>query len=312
MMALGIVPGGPSMRRTCLVLIALALAGSASAETLRVESLYPAGSDQAAAVRSIQVEPFGGEFGEDLTVQVEDALRGIDLGKGAWLRVIPAMTGSGGEALLRGTANTEQRFSDYTEEHERCIKDGAGKCTETKEKITVKCRRRHVELIVALRLIARDGTLLWSDNRPEVLDDQSSPRQRSSIARELAGRVARRVRFDFAPHAEAEDIRVDEGRKGLSKPDSDAFKAAVRLANNRKAPAACDSWRKLGQANPGHVPTQFNIGLCAESGGDDAVAAAQYRRILTLNPKYSAAQRGLERIAERDHARRQTQAHEAE
>lgn len=66
------------MRRLSLPLQHL-LASAAGAESLRVGVWYPANSDQAAALRSIQVEPFGGDAGDDLTVQVEDVLRGIDL-----------------------------------------------------------------------------------------------------------------------------------------------------------------------------------------------------------------------------------------
>lgn len=305
------------MRRS-LFFAALLCASAASAETLRVEVWYPAASDSAAALRSIQVEPFGGDAGDDLTVQVEDALRAVDLGQGRYFQVIPAATGSGGEALLRGTADTEMRYSDYSEEHERCIKDGDGKCTAVKEKITVKCGRRHVELVVALRLVARDGTLLWSDNRPEVYDDsycedaEGPPRSRGAITRELNAKVARRLRLDFAPRRASEDVRVDENRKGLSKEDASIFKQAVRAVKDGQEAAACASWSALDSMGPKHAPTLFNIGLCAESGGDDAAAADHYRAVLSISPRHAYALQGLDRIAARERARRQLAAHAAD
>lgn len=306
------------MRRILLAVSALAWAGAVQAETLRVQAWAPAGSDQAAAVRSVQVEPFGGDAGDELTIQVEDALRAVDLGDGPWLRVIPAATGSGGEALLRGVATTQQRLTNYTEERERCIRDDKGNCTAAKEKITVKCVRRQVDLEVQLRLIARDGTLLWSDNRPETYTDsrceldEAAPRGRSAITRELAGKVAVRVRGDFAPRRWSEDVRVDEGRKGLSKPDGESFKRAVRSVKDGKAPEACMAWAALAQANPGHAPTLYNIGLCAESAGDPVRAGQVYRQVLALNPKHGLAKRGLERIAAQDRALRQIAAHGAD
>jgi hypothetical protein len=75
--------GGFFMRRICLSLIALMAATAAQAETIRVVTVYPAASDEAAALRSIQVEPFGGNAGDDLTIQAEDVLRGINLGERA-------------------------------------------------------------------------------------------------------------------------------------------------------------------------------------------------------------------------------------
>lgn len=306
------------MRRISYAFALLLGATGAWAETIRVEVWYPAASDNAAALRSIQVEPFGGNAGDDLTIQAEDALRAVNLGDGPYFRVIPAVTGSGGEALLRGTADTEQRSSDFTEQHERCVKDAKGECTTAKEKITVKCRRRTVELVVQLRLIARDGTLLWSDNRPETHQDSycedadDAPRPRSGIARELAGKVALRVRNDFAPRRGSEDVRVDEGRKGLSKSDADNFKAAVRQVKDRQVPAACATWAALGETNPDHAPTQYNLGLCHEAGGNDAAAAAQYRRVLAGHARHGLAQRGMARIADRDRVRRQLEAHAAD
>lgn len=306
------------MRYAALACLALGAASPAMAETIRVQTLRPAASDEAAALRSIQVEPFGGDAGETLTIQLEDELRGINLGQGPYFRVIPAATGSGGEALLRGTADVEQRFSDYTENRERCIKDDRGNCTAEKEQVTVKCRRRQVDLVVQLRLIAPDGTLLWSDNRPESLtesrceDSDTAPATRGAIVRELSGKVARRVRFDFAPSVGAEDVRVDEGRKGLSKPDSERFKAAVRSVKDRQVPAACASWAELAGTYPDHLPTRFNLGLCAESAGNAATAAGHYRHVLALDPKNGSAQRGLSRIASRDRAMRQLQAHAEE
>ncbi len=306
------------MRVVILSCLALAAASPAMAETIRVQTLRPAASDEAAALRSIQVEPFGGEAGDSLTIQLEDELRAINLGQGPYFRVIPAATGSGGDALLRGTADIEQRFSDYTEKRERCIKDDRGNCTSEKEQVTVKCRRRHVDLVVELRLIAPDGTLLWSDNRPESFEEsrcedaETAPATRGQIVRNLSGKVARRVRFDVAPSVGSEDVRVDEGRKGLSKPDSDRFKAAVRSVKDRQVPAACASWGELAGTYPDHVPTRFNLGLCAESAGDDAAATTHYRQVLALDPRNGAAQRGLSRIVARDRAMRQLQAHAAE
>ena len=307
------------MRRICLSFAALVIATAAQAETIRVVTVYPATSDEAAALRSIQVEPFGGNAGEDLTIQAEDVLRGINLGNGPWFRVIPAATGDGGEALLRGTADTEQRFADYTEEHERCIKDAEGKCTSAKEKVTVRCRRRTIELVIQLRLIGRDGTLLWSDNRPESYTDshcedaEGSPRARSSVARELNGKVARRLRLAFAPRRETEDVRVDENRKGLNKEDSAAFKDAVKWTK-QDAEVACQIWEGLADRNPNHAPTLYNVGLCAESGAGTRDTAPQqtYSRTLALNPKHAMAQRGRERIAAGVRSARQMAAHEAD
>lgn len=304
------------MRRFCLSLAALSVATAAQAETIRVEVWYPATSDRAAALQSVQVEPFSGDAGDDLTIQTEDALRGINLGQGPWLRVIPAATGGGGEALLRGAAKTEQRFASFTEERERCVKDDDGKCTSAKEKFVVRCRRRHVDLTVALRLIDRDGTLLWSDNGPQTYEDthcedsDATPRTRQAVARNLTARVAWRIRIAFAPRREIGQVRVDENRKGLNKEDSEAFKAAIKWTKE-DAEAACQIWGGLADRNPNHVPTHYNLGLCAESGAgtDGSLPQPHYVKALVLNPKHGLARRGLDRIAAQMLSQRQIEAH---
>lgn len=302
------------MRRSAPILAACLFASTAQAETINVSTFEPAASDGAAELRSIVVETFSGDAGSDLTFRIEDALRTIDLGQGPYFRIVPAGTGAGGEGLLRGSANTDQRFTNYTEEHERCIRDAQGKCTDAKEKVVVKCRRRMVDLAVDMRLVRRDGTLLWSDQRTETMQDSNcedsnqTPRARTALVRDLAGRFAVRLRSEFAPRRGTLDVRVDESRKGLPKADADRFKAIVRMVKDRNVPAACQGWRELGALYPQHLPTQFNIGLCAESTGDDAAARAQYN----LSQSLVAARAGLDRIAQRERAQRQLAAHEAD
>lgn len=305
------------MRKSLLGLCALVVASAVGAETLPVLVYYPASSDQAATLRSIRVEPFGGDTGADLTIQTEDALRSVNLGSGPYFRIIPAASGAEAESLLTGTASTEQRFEDYTEEHERCVKDASGACTAAKEKFTARCRRRHVDLVVALRLVGPDGALVWSDNRPEGYDDStcedaaSSPRSRSAIGRDLAARVAQRVRGDLAPHTALENWRVDEDRKGLTKDDADGFKAGIKATKNNTN-EACRIWSELAKRNPQHAPTLFNVGLCIEGGWPDSVAAGDYyRRVLAINPKHKFARQGLDRLAVDQRARRQIAAHDA-
>lgn len=304
------------MRRLAFLSLGLLFAGAAYAETISTTVLYPAGSDEAAALRSIQIEPFGGDAGADLTVQIEDSLRQAEDGTGRYFQIIPAATGRGGEALLRGSAQTEVRYSDYSEEHDRCIKDAKGACTAAREKVMVRCTKRQVELVVALRLIATDGTLLWSDNRPENYQDnycedaETSPKSRNAIARELNGRVAVRIRQDFVPRIAVENIRVDENRKGLSKVDSEAFKQAVKLTKS-DVKRACKIWLDLADRNRGHAPSQFNTGLCWEAAPDTGDNAdLYYTRALAANPRHSAALRGKDRLAAAKRALVQAERHQ--
>lgn len=300
--------------------VASALVGAvpAQAETLRVSGFHPAGSDAAAALRTVAVEQFGGEAGPDLSFKIEDVLRAARLDGREWMRVVPGPGGGGAEATLRGTAHSEQRFADYTEERERCVKDDKGNCTSAKEKVKVRCKRRTIDLVVRMRLIAPDGTLLWSDDRPESSteswceDADRDPRSRSAATRSLADRLAMRLRDDFVPRAYAQEVRLDENRKGLSKADANLSKAALKKVRERDFAGACADWRAISTANPAHLPTLYNVGLCAEFAGDFVAAAQSYEKVSAGDRRHDKAQGGLGRIAARERALRQIAAHNAD
>lgn len=281
----------------------------AGAEVLTVAGAYPAESDGAAELRSISVERFGGEDGPALALRIEDVLRGAELQGESWFRVLP---GGGAEAVMRGTAQAEVRTGNYTGKRERCIRrDEKDKCAERKN-VDVDCRRRTVRLVSSLRLIARDGALLYDDDRPEEAevswcDGDSRPRPIEAMVRELVDKAAGRLRTALAPFWRSEGIRVLEDRKGLSKPDAAAFVQALRLTKTDGG-AACRQWQAIAAANPAHAATAFNIGLCAEAAGDLAGAERLYRAAAPLSRARNAAE-GLGRIEARRRAESQIAAH---
>lgn len=304
-------------RMRLLVLGALAfLAGSpASAEVLPVGGIYPAASDRAAAMRSIAVDRFEGEDGAEFSAALEDSLGKAAVDGLAWFRVSSALLdGGSAEGLLRGTAQADQQFEDYTEEREECIKDDKDKCTPEKRKFQVRCTHRTITMRSNVRLYDAEGVLVWSDKpyaerRDSFCEDQDRPLSLEGVARELAAQVAGPVRFALAPYRRTETIRVNEGRKGLAKPLADRFKGAVRLTKT-DWPAACREWEAIGDLAPTHQPTLFNRGLCGEAAGDDARAAEFYRQLLGLAPASGPAREGLGRIAARGRALSQIAAHE--
>lgn len=291
----------------------MAAAGLATAplraEVLTVAGAYPAESDGAAALRSISVERFGGENGPALALRIEDVLRGAEVQGEPWFRVLP---GGGGEAVMRGTSQAEVRTNEYTGRRERCVRrDEKDKCAERKN-VDVDCRRRVVRLVSSLRLIARNGDLLFDDDRPEEAEvswceGDSRPRSVETMVRELTDKVAKRLRPGVAPMWRNEGIRVLEDRKGLSKEDSARFVQALRLTKTDGG-AACRQWQAIAAANPTHAATAFNIGLCAEVAGDLAGAERLYRVAAPLSRLRNAAE-GLARIEARRRADSQIAAH---
>lgn len=289
-------------------------AAPAGAEVLTVEGIYPAKSDSAAAMNVIAVESFGGSDGADLAIRIEDVLRDIALDGRPYFRIVPGMTGDA-DGVLRGTATAEVTRERYTEKRSKCVaKDDNGTCTERRDE-EVRCTRRRIAFVPGIRLIARDGTLAYSDSEPETHqdsrceDNSSQFRSPEDVVRDMSGKVAARMRTALAPERRRESIRVLEDRKGLSKDDGELFKNALRLTKT-DAGGACRQWQAIAAANPGHAATAFNIGLCDEAAGDLDSAERLYRSATQLSRAGNITS-GLDRIAARRQAARQLEAHSA-
>lgn len=293
------------------MLAALAFAGTARAEVLAVAGVYPAGSDRAAALRSLSIERFGGSDGGALTIRVEDALREVAIDGRPYFTLLARSDIA--EGVLRGNATADVIRSRTTQRKEKCLsRDSNDKCLE-RGKVDVPCERRRIELEVSLRLVARNGDLLHRDDQPETEeittcdDDKTSPKSVETVVREMLATVARRTRLALAPEARSEKIRVLEDRKGLSRYDGDRFRNALRLTKT-DAPAACRQWQAIAETNPNHPATVFNTGLCAESAGDLAAAEQRYRLAAQLTRAGNVRQ-ALDRLSDRRRADAQLRMH---
>ena len=86
----------------CLGLAAL----PAKAEVMRVDGYFPAGSDEAAGLRSIAVANFAGQDGPQLSLLVADNLRAVQLDGQPWLAVLVGGRARDAEAVLDGNVRT--------------------------------------------------------------------------------------------------------------------------------------------------------------------------------------------------------------
>ena len=303
----------------------------AEAETLRVEGIYAAGADAPSRARSIAIAEFSGRGGERLAFAIDAALRAAVIEGAPWFDLsftAPAFGesytydggadsrngGDGPDAVLRGIAEVEWYDADSgTKQVEECVaRDDRDKCIE-KKKIDVACRARHVTLRPEVRLVARDGTLLYAKGdtittSQRFCQDEERKPQVSSLTEELAMRFASAVRSDLAPVHLVQDIRVLESREGMAKADQAAFKAALRLTKTDAA-AACRAFAALEATNPRSITVLFNIGLCHESDGQLEAAEARYVDVLAIKPGKLEPQEGLARIASGRRAQQQIDLH---
>lgn len=314
--------------------IAAALAcGAAQAETLPVAGIYAAETDAPSRARSIALDSFDGRWGERVAFAIDDALRGAVIEGRPYFAVTYAGPNSGGgsfrydrdadpnaarggaDAVMRGIADIDVRNEpDGTKDVEECAKrDDRDKCIE-KQTVTYPCRLRTVELRPEVRLVARDGDLLYAKGDTLIAsqrfcEDEDRPPAIEDVVKDLAYGFAAGVRTDLAPTYREEAFRILESRDGIAKADHNAFRAAVRLTKS-DPDGACRAFAALEPSYPRDVSILFNLGLCHESKGELEDAVQQYEIVLGIKPGKIEAEDGLRRIASRQRAQQQLSIHD--
>lgn len=285
---------------------AAALSVPAAAETLRVSGVYPAGNDDAAALDSIAIEQFGGEDGADLALRIEDALRSARVEGSPWFAIVPGSLATDAEAALRGFVRTRtDTRRDGDKEVSQCVKrDDNRKCIE-RRKERIPCDRMTVRVAPSLRLTARDGDIVHSDNaevtkQVRFCADEDQP-YTDPIVDEALDEIASRVRMALAPRQVTQDIRILESRKGMPKDASKQFRNAVRQTKQDE-PGACQSFAALEPAIGEHESLLFNLGLCAETIGEFDAAEDYYQRAIAVDGSNNYSSEGLSRLRQRSRA----------
>src|SRR5688572_7779243 len=279
---------------------ALLCASAATAETLPVSGVYPAGNDAAAALGTIAVERFGGVDGQQLSIAVADKLRAVAIDGEPYFRIVPSRISAETDAVLQGTAGGEaSRRDSGTREKEICVERDEDRDCIRREKRQIPCWDQVVRLDAAVRLVGIEGELIHAFDRADEQaqrfcegDDRPST---EGLVRQLAARYADALRSDLAPVERFEQVRVMETREGLSRDDGRAFREAVRLTKDDPA-SACAAWSALEAGNPDNAAVLFNLGLCAESRGELYEASDYYRRVVAGGEEAGYARQGVDRI----------------
>jgi tetratricopeptide (TPR) repeat protein len=302
--------------RLAVLVFAIAAAGTAKAETLTIDALYPARDRDAAQVGSLVVERFGGREGRELSFALEGALAEVNVYGQPYFRVVAERSNAPADAILSGIANAQVQNQPVEESRKQCVeRDDNDRCIR-EDQVKINCQRRVVTLNPSLRM-ARidDGAIIYQrqiykSDQLVVCPDRQASRSLPDTISLLVEQVADEVRSDIAPVFRSDAIRVLEGRKGLDKDQSNRFKDALK-ATFRNPQAACDIWQALDTEVPGQSSIVFNLALCAEQRGELDEAQTRYRQAQTLLPREPAIRAAFDRIAARQAAERDYNAREA-
>lgn len=284
-----------------LLASALACATPASAEQMRVDGYFPAGTDEAASLRTIAVEDFSGEDGPRLSLRVADALREVRVDGQPWLSVLAGRFGRGGDAALQGDVRTRYDENVIMLRRSVCVAyDAYNNCQQQQEQ-DVECLRVTASVRPELRLVRRGGQLVWSFSQQsqrsaDYCPDFDEQPDFDAYIDEMLAEYARQIRYALAPAHESRSIRLLGGRDELPRPLRDTYRNAMRVVERDPA-AACTIFASLAPQAPGHAQLAFNNALCAERAGDYARAEQGYQQLASGRGAAREGRDGLARIA---------------
>ncbi|NML07487.1 hypothetical protein [Sphingomonas sp. G-3-2-10] len=286
---------------------AMLAATPAAAETLTMTGLFPAPWREAAMLRSIAVERLGGRDGAATGMAIERALSRPSGRTGAWFEIVyGGRRNNGGYAdgTLSGAVSSGVEDSYFKRPEKQCTqRDKDNKCTK-EEEVQVNCTRRVANLSADLRIVRRDGRIVYSAVKPlreEITwcQGQSPSRTAEEMINGMIGQIAEGVRRDTVPVTDTYSIRILESSKGIPKEHNRFFKDTIKLTQ-RNPGQACQDWQRLNQMIPNNGVIVFNIGLCTEWRGDLQGALRWYRQASPLlGRRNNEADTGLNRVERR-------------
>ncbi len=273
------------------------LASAAQAEVLTIDGMTPANAPEFTQIQSIAIERFGGRDGTALAFELEDSLSAVTLFGQPYFDVIGGRSAlqSGGSLSGNVTAGIEQY--DTVAKRRRCVeRDDKDKCV-THKNIEVDCLARIIDFQAQVRATRyRDGRSIYTESFPDreeqtiCFGDDEDFASSESVIRTTVSETATAIRNDLAPRQYRQDIRILEGRKGMTKAEGKFFKVAIKMTKTNSA-EACRMWDEASRNGLVHISLSYNLGLCAEQRGDLESALAFYEEALRFSPrKYEVVQ----------------------
>lgn len=279
------------------------------AETLPIEAVYPAESDNLAMLNTIHMGRFDGRDGSSMALELEQQLRNAYVRGAPYYKIYVGNNAPRVDGRVTGSATSSvESRSEVGRERVCAAQNAKGKCVEYKT-IDVRCTRRNVTLNYTISVVGLRGERLYSASKPVVSSDLICPKSAGVapvdvVVANLISGAARDLRFVFAPAQVREDIRVKEGTSGLQGQAKKTFQSAIKMTKSN-VPTACGMWSEVDYLVPNHAPTLFNLGLCAESDRNYDKAQELYRRTAELDRSERYAVEANDRLMRRRKAEQQ-------
>ena len=196
--------------------------------------------------------------------------------------------------VVAGNAARTLSDSSYREKRTICLereappqnaKKGEGKCVLSEQR-SVPCTKRELVLTFTPKIIEVATArivytrALRATRSDAVCGDSGRPLASEAV---LYGQAKESVLAtfikDIAPHYETFQFSLMNSDDGIRLPEArKSFEAGLDFAGNNRLDRACELWQSAAPLAPDAPAIQFNLGVCAEIGGELSKAQAQYQK----------------------------------
>ena len=192
--------------------------------------------------------------------------------------------------------NAVRRLNDtfYLEKHTFCLDREAspknatkndGKCLRSEQR-SVPCSKRELTLTftpkvidVAAARIVYTRTLVATRTDAVCIDSGRPLASEAVLYGQAKEAVLGIFTTDIAPHYETFRFNLMDSDDGISHPQArKPFEAGLEFARKNRLDRACELWQTAAPLSPDAPALQYNLGVCAEIGGELGKAQALYQQ----------------------------------
>ena len=284
------------------------LHGCITTPVVNISVLKAPAFDEAIKYKVYAVRPFAGNYGAQITRDIDTALASNRVGEQALVKTVPfesmngrAKTGAGSVDAIVGGEITNAAWSDqsFTKSDQECAVQGDKKilgmklqCKEFRT-VTVFCTKRTASFTVAMRVTdARDQRTVWGKALGETVEATACQNEVGKTLQDgpsmlgtAYSKVLDQVRAALMATEQTLAVKLMEDPDAMPPPAQERFKGALAFAKANRMDRACDQFGELYEQNKQSVALTYSMGLCQESRGRLWEAVEFYKTADSLTTK---------------------------
>ncbi len=279
-----------------LALSAVVIFSGCATLKVNVAGRFPANNQRAANLRRVTIAGFQGRGGSDFAAALETELASTKFDGKPYFTLVGGSTSYGANAILAreygrkvnangvyfGQINEQVKNEPQQMEMSKCARWDNFVCKQWYQ-VPVTCERRTIAVTVTPKLLnIATGEIVYTANKVGQKQTTWCPGETRksdiSMIAEIQRGILYDIRMDVAPTVKILQAKVMDDANGLDDAMSALFEKAVEQVKSGDTQSASKAWTKIHDKNPLHIPTIFNLGVCAESAGHYKKALALYKQ----------------------------------